>query len=536
MLRDTHLLLSEVKKSNTSYDRYRLELEERAMDRARRLEESADDKLNDESAEIGRKQYSNEVEHGLWLADKVFGDFFESNNKNDPCRNEVVRAHTALMMYEGARWVNSQEGRQTLARLNESITTNDVAGFIDYIMPAIRAAFPNMPHHDLVTVWPTTKPTASVFYAHYSIGRTKGTQTRGTRVFDALAGYGGQYNYTGEWIDQESVGQSNPGSAVQTGSLAWIPVSRATATITFDETVDIVVRDDGNGSFTLQSGPGGLSIAASSLDYETGAWAITFNRGSDFAGGLIASNYAYDQEYSPTIPELHIEIQNIQVQTKFRRIKHVLSSDAKYDFEAEFGQSLDAETVRMIAAFMIAEASQELSRDLWNTAGAPVNTFSKTVPGGAAYSRREHYGDWMINLEQIREQIYAGTQRAHGTWVLTDTQGSSFLKAMSDNKFQADPVDQNTLGVQKIGTLAGMPVYKDPHLGNYPGATGEGNFLIGHKGNDVFDSGYVWVPYRMYYQTRPHEAEDFVERQGHGMRYGKRVTNPALYKRGALSA
>ena len=58
-----------------------------------------------------------------------------------------------------------------------------------------------------------------------------------------------------------------------------------------------------------------------------------------------------------------------------------------------------------------------------------------------------------------------------------------------------------------------------------------GNILMGFKGPDFWDAGYVWAPYQSLYMSPKDQRADLSTRQAFAMRYGKKRINTAMYKK-----
>jgi hypothetical protein len=84
--------------------------------------------------------------------------------------------------------------------------------------------------------------------------------------------------------------------------------------------------------------------------------------------------------------------------------------------------------------------------------------------------------------------------------------------------------EQYNMGIEKMGTLSSRyTVYKDPYL---PAQI----CLIGHKGSNFMDTGYVYAPY-IPFQLTPvvMGPDDFTPRKGIMTRYAKKVVNNKYY-------
>lgn len=468
--------------------------------------------------------------HGLALAEKTTedGGFHEYFDESDDLGIEdpYIKATTAIMMENAEDWLRG---------MNEATRSVNVGGYIDYILPVIRAGFPNQIAHDLVSVQPMTKRIGQVFFLNYRIGQDKGANyTRGRRVFDAIRGFAGGHHYSDEVIEQEDGGTTAaPAAATQSGQLAYLPVRRASVVLTFDEPAPngpIVVRDDGNGQFVIVNAPGAPNaILASSISYETGVWSITFN-GNLTASRAIVADYEYESEMSPTIPILDVELTASAITAKRRALRARYSMDGEMDYAAEFGQDLGMTIANGISEYIVAEQAREIIHDLWTFAGPAVANFNRTPPVGAAYSRTEHFRDFVEIVNIGSQSIYQATQRVFANWIVCDSNAASLLKTIPRPTFDSAPETTNTVGVQFIGTLQGKRVYLDPHLQDEPGSSPNGNVLLGFKGTEYWDAGYIWAPYQVF-QTQNIVLDDFINRRAFAYRYAKKLINPNLYKR-----
>lgn len=468
------------------------------------------------------------LNHGLDLAARDhdsggFKEYFDPEEGLD-LEDPFIKASTAIMLENAENWISG---------MDEAVRSVNVGGYIDYILPVIRAGFPSQIAHDLVSVQPMTKRIGQVFFLNYRIGQDKGANyTRGRRVFDAIRGFSGGQHYSDEVIEAEDGGQT-AAAVAQSGQLGYIPVRRASVVITFNEpgpNGPVIVRDDGNGQFVLVSAPGAINnIVSSSIAYETGQWTITFNVA--FAGGdPVIVDYEYESEMSPTIPVLDVELTASAITAKRRALRARYSMDGEMDYAAEFGQDLGMTIANGISEYIVAEQAREIIHDLWTYAGPAVANFNRTPPVGAAYSRTEHFRDLVEIINIGSQAIYQATQRVFANWIVCDSDAASLLKTIPRPTFDPAPETTNTVGVQYIGMLQGKRVYLDPHLQDEAGSSADGNILLGFKGTEYWDAGYIWAPYQVF-QTQNIVLDDFINRRAFAYRYAKKLINPNLYKR-----
>jgi hypothetical protein len=81
-----------------------------------------------------------------------------------------------------------------------------------------------------------------------------------------------------------------------------------------------------------------------------------------------------------------------------------------------------------------------------------------------------------------------------------------------------------SLGIEKIGSLQGRyTVYVDPY------APAE-SCILGHKGNSLLDTGYIYAPYvPMQLTPTIYNTENFAPVKGIITRYAKKMVNNRFY-------
>lgn len=484
---------------------------------------------NDLLLEEAQGIYEAQLKTGLMLAERseAQGGWSEYFTGDLDIEDEVLKAQTALMLENCKRWLGS---------MDEATRSVTVGGWVDYLYPIIRASFPNNPIHNLVSVQPQTKKVGQIFWLNYIIGRSKGANfKKGDRLFDASTGWSGQVGYTDETVIGEDQG-NDTNSTTYSGNLDNYPVHRGQVAIAFDNGGNNVgIRDDGNGGFVLTLAGGGITaVSSGSINYVTGAYTVTFNVA--LAGGnAVAADYLYDSELNEHIPQIDVEIAASSI-TAIRRVVSLrYSMEALQDFNAEFGMNLDQTIVSGCSQALIADTGGEVVADLWDQAGAAVSSFPASTynPATAGYSRREFFGDILYPLNQASQSIYDATQKGEGSWLMVDSKAATILETLGRPMFE--PVAENTSkqqGIVKIGRLNNKwDVYRYIQMANFTGAAAAGNIMMGFKGPDFWDAGYVWAPYQSLYMTVKDQRADFSTRQGFAMRYGKKRINPNMYKR-----
>lgn len=484
----------------------------------------------DEEREMNeaRDAYAGTIATGMRLAERGedqggWGEYFSGDLEIE---DSVRRAHCAIMLENCRRWLHS---------MDEATRSVTVGGWMDYLYPIIRASFPNNPIYDLVSVQPQTKKVGQIFWLNYIIGRTIGQFAKGQRIFDASTGWSGQVGYTDESVVGESL-PADTASATYGTTLAETPIRRNQTLITFDNGgATVVVRDNGNGALLFVSGGGGIaSVVSSAINYATGVFTVTFN--AALAGtNAVTADYQYDGEGNIRLPQIDVELAASSITAIRRAVSLKYNIEALQDFNAEFGMNLDQVMVSGCSQALIADTAGEVVQDLWEMAGGAVATFVASAynPATAGYSRREFFGDILYPLNQGSQAIYDATQKGEASWLIVDSPAAIILETMGRPTYE--PVAENTSkqqGLVKIGTLNGRwAVYRYIQMTNFTGAVAGGNILMGFKGPDFWDAGYVWAPYQALYMSPKDQRADLAVRQAFAQRYGKKRVNNSMYKR-----
>ena len=451
--------------------------------------------------------------------------------------DDILRAQTAILLENSKRDMAKYLPRAVVegrVALDETTRSALVGGFSDYLFPIIRAGFPTNPINELVSVQPTTRRTATIVYWNWIVGTTKGTFTQGQKLFDANTGKQTRdINFSNEVIEAEPFASVN--NATTTGTLAFSDgggVRPGTVALTIPTTGSgtVVFVDNGNGAMI----GAGVTVSASSINYFTGAWSITLGAAETFTTAGGTATYRWDSEGSTSIPQVDVQITTNTVQTERRALKINYSKEAVQDVMSEFGVSLEPNLVAGAAEQMNYEIARQIISEVW--AVAPVaSTFSLTVPSGI--SQQEHFRDLIHNVTLASNSVWSRTQKAYPNWGVVDSAFASLIESLPASLFVAAPSAPSLHGLHFIGTLLNkFRIYKDLHLDKEPGSSALGNMLLGYKGANFFDAGFVWAPYQLMYTTAPLETADFLTQRGLASRYATKMVNADMYARLSLVA
>lgn len=495
--------------------------------------------------------YEGQIDAGLRLANLPEAEggwreyLSESPDGDLSIKDDVLRAHTALMLENAKRWMASRcpksldsRGRLVISEATRSAT---VGGFADYIFPIIRAAFPTNPINDLVSVQPTSRRIATMVYWNWVIGRNKGTYAQGQKVFDANTGWqDGGSEYTSQRVTGELLTALGGANATNSGTLAYadgggvVPTSvRLTLVTTGSGTV--VLADNGQGAFVQASGTA-VTISASSINYATGAWSVTLGGLETFTTAATnTASYRWDSEGSANLPEIDVQITTSTAETERRAMKINYSQEAMQDIMAELGTSLEPSLVQGAAEQINVETARQIISEIWGSTPATA-PFSFNIKTPTGISQQEHFRDLVYVLTQASNGIWEATQKGYANWGVADTGMANLIESLPSTVFEKAPRPASVHGLHFIGTLAGQfRIYKDLHLDKLPNASATGNMLVGFKGSQFFEAGYVFAPYQLLYSTQAVTLADFMTQRGMASRYATKMVNKDMFTRISLT-
>jgi len=461
-----------------------------------------------------------------------------------------------------------------LRSLNEETLSTGVGSFTKYIFPILRRVFPNLIANNIVSVQPMTAPIGGVFTYEHKYGASKGLATEGNNLLEDF-----QKNYSSEYIDFQTIVASGnvDGAKVkwdnQTNQderipVKWLPVA-VPNTAKGVTALTVSWKSGGadksrTASATNSNGAGdGTSFK---VNFNTGTWELDATNDVPDAGTAISIAYYYDSErvgsnklggaLSSTdyasddrvsaIPDVNLDIQLVTIEAITRKLKARWSAEAVDDLRAFHGLNAEAELVAGISNEIALELDREIIDDL--VAGSKFSTTydlgSTGLIGGVnSASELQVIRGLLTAIDSVSANIHRHSLRAPANFVVVSPEIGALLGQLTShgdfmmvNRLHDQvtapsygPMTSN-FGVQRLGTLMNKyAVYQDPFL-----SAGSSNkdILVGLKGQNFLDAGYVYAPY-VPLQVTPTflDPDDFTFRKGLRTRYATKMLRNEFYGR-----
>lgn len=438
----------------------------------------------------------------------------------DPWR----RFTTAQLMENTRNWIDG---------LDESTKMANVGSFEKSVFSLIRAVMPNLVIQNLLSIQPMQTRNGSVFYMDYVFGSTKGSQTKGTKVFDSLSGPLNTSIFSSETIDTETLVASAPAATTTYDVQAqFFPIRPASFTVSANLGSGVAVqgKDDGTGKIVdaATATDGGMDGTNSTIDYDTGAIHLDFAT-APATSSAITCSYLWNSEASDLVPQIDILLTSSPIEATRRALIAKWSLEAAQDMRAQYGLLAEAEITTGIAELIRFEIDRELINDLKTTAennGIGAVSFSRDVEGGGIT-----YSDHVRGIEHVftiaSNKIFSATKKAVGNWIIGGVEVADIVETLPG--FVPSAGAQGAIGAHVAGTLNNRWLFvKDPFFT----AT---DFIVGYKGASVFDAAWSYNPYIPLTTTPTDVDVDFQGKKGIMTRYGKKLLNPKFLVKGSIT-
>jgi hypothetical protein len=422
-----------------------------------------------------------------------------------------------------------EEEAKHIASLDEETRTAAIGSFEKFIFPMIRAVWPNLVSQELVSVQPMEGPISMLFFLDFTAGTTKGEVTKGQDLITARTGMREEaQSYQSESVKYEALTQAG-------SKLAYVPVRPGSFTLTCNSdsgpTTGIVLSDDGNGAGTVSYNSG--KTIALTLNYVDGTYTLTASNGATLSS--ISATYDYNSEgpdfANNPIPQLDASLTSAPVVSHPDKLRARWSVEVAAQLKSIHGLDAEMELTEALAQQIRFGIDNKIINNLWRIAGAGYVSFDVSPSQGIPYFT--HQMALVKTLQSGSNYIFKATRRGFGNWIVCGVDAATILE--SHPLFESSG-NVNGPGVVFSGTLANKwKVFKNPYLNNIDGSGfGSKNFLIGFKGQNFYDAGFVYAPWIPFYQTPTVVLDDMMFRKAVMTHYAIKVVNGLFYCQGLM--
>lgn len=442
---------------------------------------------------------------------------------------QLVKASRSPLSMEGqtalAKLLNNTQDRINY-ELRESTQNMMVGPYKMYAKDIVAGMIPNLCAMDLVSVQPIENKQGIINYVKFSAGSNKGGVNKGDMISSTFEYGDVEHDYTASTtnhtIDASAI---TAASSNLTFRIPWAPVRPNSVRFVVGGTLDAANASDivtDSGSLKDLEAPGSLMKSGASvgtINYLTGEVTV--------AGAAVADidiAYEFYNEYAPMeVPELDLSIESELIVAKSRKLKALWSFDAQYELQKEYGQDIGALLAAQAAGEIAHEIDTEICFDLLKNAHTQSITWSAETPYGV--SQAQHFESLKTAFNRASRSIYQKTKRATGNFAIVGTNVATVIE--STPSFIPNAMG-SVVGPYLLGTWGAYKIYVNPFLP-------ADSFVVGYKGDNLFEAGYVYAPYIPVATTQMLMLADFQGQQGWATSYGKKMLNNKFYAAGSIT-
>ena len=248
----------------------------------------------------------------------------------------------------------------------------------------------------------------------------------------------------------------------------------------------------------------------------------------------VAKSYA-SLEMADEMGEVSFELKSVTVSVIERKLRVQWSPELAQDVNAFHNIDAEAELTALLSEQVAAEIDREILRDLrrgaawrlyWDYKGGAGASSVGVDPSNGYYTQKDWNQTLITAINQVSAQIHKATLRGGANWIVCSAEVSAIFDDLEYFHVSnaAPEQDKFNMGIERVGSLSGRyQVYRDPY---FPADT----ILIGHKGNSLLDTGYIYAPY-VPLQLTPtmYNPFTFAPVKGVMTRYAKKMVNNRFY-------
>lgn len=417
--------------------------------------------------------------------------------------------------------------------LKEYTTSSAVAPFTTYALPLIRRIYsPDSILGDIASIQAMPQPVGKIFFMDFVYDNDLAPVQRGQRV-----GFRHDEGRTLNDARNYSKGQVR-GEVLGTGNGVTDAGGNVTGTTEFEfnrfytpheRTKFTPVRENHNLNIYVDSAPQRVIFrgepAAGEVRVYSDVGNIRFGT-APATGATITADYDLKFEGDDSrIPELSMQMTSDTMDTTVRKLVTRYTLEAEQDFRTYHGGNLDDELVTVTANEIRREIEREVIWDIFDAATDVVNWDARYPGTASGYSRNEYEETLIKALNVAESRIY----RKRGV-------GANFMLVGTDVAVRL----QNMRGFQYTGGLDGGVIQDGPYrLGSFQNrfrvivdpAFENDTIVLGHRGEGIQNTGYVYGPHIGLIATDRIMDIDFTPRKGFMRRDGKKLISSDFYTR-----
>lgn len=412
--------------------------------------------------------------------------------------------HNMAVQFADSQGMSVDEFR---GRLAEDTYSTDVASLARFTFPVIAASIPTLAASDVVSIQPIDRETADIYYINFLYDQTKYGFAPGDTVISATGAPPYSKHYTSEY-DLYTLGTGDGVTVSFTGTLRYAYVRASTVSVAYTlGTTTYTATDNGSGTIV------GTGLSAGTINYTTGAVALTFSGSPAAPTGTIVVTYKYmvEKNASDGMPKIKLQLDKKSVSVEQRWLAALWSVVSAFNLKTIHNVDAEQLLVNAIVGLLNHELDTQIFDYIYDTtvaSGAGSISFSSTNPY-TGINLQQYYQDLMFTLAEGDSLITAATGAPGANVIIAGFDFCNIIQGLPEQFFKKEAWKAGTYGPHRFGILGNQYL-----VIRNPGYT-DTNFVMLYKGSDYLHSSYVFAPYMPFQQIGPHGfADDMKHRVG----------------------
>lgn len=429
--------------------------------------------------------------------------------------------------------------KESLVR-NGITQQSNITWFPDSVINMVSTLYASQICEELVSVQPIDNPLGRIVFLQYQHGDSRGDIVAGSDMIDRFGAMrSGDYKtqYSSQHVDGESVNY-DAGSKVVEGYLQNLPLLvDANHFIDFKSNADAAdvwrLKKVSDGSFVLRlldanGYETGSDLLAPSkpvlVDVESGHIQFTLANALSGVTGLNAS-YFQDLSSGPSMAgRVTLQLKAEQIKAEPHKLRAQYVFDSGYSLDKSHGINVEECLINACTTQIRHERDMEVINLLRRQAGSSIQWDSTN---SQYISQRDHNESFLQTLFSAASEIAYKTKKVFGNWCVVGKQGLDTIMSVGAPRFQATGL-MDLSGPSVVGVLDNsMKVIFSPYVNR-------NEFLVGYKGSDFVDAGFILADYLPIASTEWTTLDDFVGRAGFVSVYGTKMVNNSMYVKGTI--
>lgn len=401
-----------------------------------------------------------------------------------------------------------------------NITTDS---YVRHVYDVMAASIMTNPLEEFITIRGMDAPYVQLSYYDIIKGTSKSPSVAGEKYWGFDGTYNTDYDYVGEVVTDEILGEGTGVATSFTGTIAFSPVRYATVAITHTYSSGTEVT---NGVCSSAGVVTGTNIAAASvINLDTGVFTLNFTIAPDVDTYILIS-YEFDSINSDQSVIFEAQITTDNFTAKRFPFTTKWTVDTAVRFDKEYNIQLEKDMLDKSIAGANNETAQKVAATLLSGATAAAELVFDKTPPSTKISYQEHRAELIGTFETGGLNIEQAVRKVHGNVVMCGFDALDVLNGLPKDKYEKTG-NTTTPGIYVAGQAGGMKILSNLSFAH-------DKFLVIAKSDDWMMAGYILAYYIPMLVTELYNTSNMGVERNMVSWYGEKMINSKFYNKGKV--